>query len=424
MIKSFIFENFKSFEKAELNLEAITSLIGANSSGKSNAIEGIQILAELATGLDLNVVLDGTRSSESHIRGGSKACCRFKTSSFKLGCLVDLDETYDLLYYIKISTNRRVWVEEEALYKVNNGRTNLAGGEKIFKTKTVAGDSGDIEVEYNDKKSGGNPNIICMRISSVLAQMQTKLPQSTERDKECLGYINLVLDNLKSIFVLNPVPSEMRDYVRITDSELKENCENISPVLYHLCEMEDKKEELLKGICNLPENEVMGIGFVKTSLDDVIFTLKERYKNSAEVVDAKKLSDGTLRCIAILAAMLSIPENSVLVIEEIDNGIHPGRVQALIESLDELGRKKHVDLILTTHNPVLLNKYDKEKLLGVSVVYRDGENGTSKFIPLVDIKNFQNIFAQGGLGDAMVDDSLIRLIKVPQKKEDYSWLGV
>lgn len=424
MIKSFIFENFKSFEKAELNLEAITSLIGANSSGKSNAIEGIQILAELATGLDLNVVLDGTRSSESHIRGGSKACCRFKTSSFKLGCLVDLDETYDLLYYIKISTNRRVWVEEEALYKVNNGRTNLAGGEKIFKTKTVAGDSGDIEVEYNDKKSGGNPNIICMRISSVLAQMQTKLPQSTERDKECLGYINLVLDNLKSIFVLNPVPSEMRDYVRITDSELKENCENISPVLYHLCEMEDKKEELLKGICNLPENEVMGIGFVKTSLDDVIFTLKERYKNSAEVVDAKKLSDGTLRCIAILAAMLSIPENSVLVVEEIDNGIHPGRVQALIESLDELGRKKHVDLILTTHNPVLLNKYDKEKLLGVSVVYRDGENGTSKFIPLVDIKNFQNIFAQGGLGDAMVDDSLIRLIKVPQKKEDYSWLGV
>lgn len=122
--------------------------------------------------------------------------------------------------------------------------------------------------------------------------------------------------------------------------------------------------------------------------------------------------------------MLSIPENSVLVVEEIDNGIHPGRVQALIESLDELGRKKHVDLILTTHNPVLLNKYDKEKLLGVSVVYRDGENGTSKFIPLVDIKNFQNIFAQGGLGDAMVDDSLIRLIKVPQKKEDYSWLGV
>ena len=36
MIKCFTFDNFKSFEKAELNLEALTTLIGTNSSGKSN----------------------------------------------------------------------------------------------------------------------------------------------------------------------------------------------------------------------------------------------------------------------------------------------------------------------------------------------------------------------------------------------------
>ena len=130
MIKSFIFENFKSFEKAELNLEALTSLIGTNSSGKSNAIEGIHILADTATGLELSTILDGTRNMDSHIRGGSKSCCRFKTSAFKLGCLIDLDEKYDLYYYIKISTNKKVWVEEEALYKVVNGKTELAGGEK------------------------------------------------------------------------------------------------------------------------------------------------------------------------------------------------------------------------------------------------------------------------------------------------------
>ena len=47
MIKCFTFENFKSFEKAELNLEALTTLIGTNSSGKSNAIEGIAILAKV-----------------------------------------------------------------------------------------------------------------------------------------------------------------------------------------------------------------------------------------------------------------------------------------------------------------------------------------------------------------------------------------
>lgn len=425
MIKSFIFENFKSFEKAELSLESVTSLIGSNSSGKSNAVEGIQILAELATGVDLSIVLDGTRNNDSHIRGGSAACCRFKTTSFKLGCLIDLDDQYDLLYYIRISTSKRVWVEEEGLYKVENGKTTIAGGEKIFKTKAVSSkDSGDIRAEYNDKKTGRNPDIICMRVSSVLAQLRSKLPQNTRRDEECLGYVNLVLENLKGIFVLNPVPKDMRDYVRLTDTALKENAENISPVLYQLCQTEEQKKALLEIICSLPENEVKGIEFIKTKLDDVIFALKERYMTVSEVVDAKKLSDGTLRCIAIVAAMLSIPEGGILVVEEIDNGIHPSRVSTLINKLSEIGKKRNLDIIITTHNPILLNRYDKEKLLGVSVVYRDREKGTSNFISLVDIEQYPKLLAKGGLGDAMLDDSIINMIKNPLQQADYEWLGV
>lgn len=424
MIKSFIFENFKSFEKAELSLEAITSLIGTNSSGKSNAIEGIQILAESAAGLELSVILDGTRNHNSHVRGGSKACCRFRTQSFKLGCLVDLDDGYDLLYYIKTGVNGRVRVEEEALYKVKNGRTVLTGAEKIFKSKNIPGKNENICAEVNDGKKNGDQRILCLSSASVLSQLKTKFPQNTQRERECLKYMNLVLDNLKGIFVLNPVPVEMRDYVRVTDTELRENCENISSVLYHLCADEGKKEELLKIINHLPENEVVGIEFIRTQLDDVIFALREKYRNSSELVDAKRLSDGTLRCVAIVAAMLSMPADSVLIIEEIDNGIHPGRVQVLLESLSEMGKERKVDLILTTHNPVLVNKFDKDKLMGVSVVYRDRENGSSKFIPLVDIRDLPSLFAQGSLGDAMADDSLIQMIKKPKDTTDYSWLEV
>lgn len=83
MIKCFIFENFKSFEKAEVNIENFTTLIGTNSSGKSNAIEGIKILSEISTGLDLSTILDGTRNTNSNVRGGSKSCPRFKTSASK-----------------------------------------------------------------------------------------------------------------------------------------------------------------------------------------------------------------------------------------------------------------------------------------------------------------------------------------------------
>lgn len=424
MIKSFVFENFKSFEKAELNLEDVTSLIGSNSSGKSNAVEGIQILSESATGVDLSVVLDGTRNNGSHIRGGSSACCRFRTSSFKLGCLIDWDETYDLFYYIRISTSKRIWIEEEGLYKVMNGRTVLSGGEKIFKTKIVSKDSSDIKVDYSNKTAGNNSDMICTRISSVLAQLKSKLPQNTDHDKKCMEYINLALDNLKGVFILNPVPQDMRDYMRITDVELKGNGENISPVLYQLCKDEKKKKALLDVICNLPENEILGIEFIKTKLDDVIFGLRERYMNASEVVDAKKLSDGTLRCITIISAALSLPEKSILIVEEIDNGIHPGRVGALTCSLAEIGKSREIDIVLTTHNPTLLNQYDKEKLLGVSVVYRDKDKGISRFIPFVDIEQYPKLLAKGGLGEALVSDSLIDMINTPQTISDYAWLGV
>ncbi len=84
MIKCFTFENFKSFEKAELDIEALTTLIGTNSSGKSNVIEGMSILAKAATGIELSTILDGTKNTGDVLRVGCRGCARFITNAFKL----------------------------------------------------------------------------------------------------------------------------------------------------------------------------------------------------------------------------------------------------------------------------------------------------------------------------------------------------
>ena len=125
MIKSFIFEKFKGYDRAVLWLEQVTTLIGSNASGKSNAIEGIQILSELASGRDLSVVFDGTKNSEGSIRGGAKGCCRYGASSFLLGCTLDWDKKSDLLYRIRINVSGRIMVEEESLYLVKIGRAHV-----------------------------------------------------------------------------------------------------------------------------------------------------------------------------------------------------------------------------------------------------------------------------------------------------------
>lgn len=421
VIKSFLFENFKSFEKAELYLEDFTTLIGTNASGKSNAIEGIKILSELASGLDITTVLDGSRNTQAPIRGGSKSCCRFRQSKFRLGCVVDLDDKYDLVYDIKIKVSNRVYVEEEGLYKVTNDGYNEERI-KIFKTKSVKEDSGDIKVEYNNGTRGRNPDITCIRRASILAQMQTKMSREEPVYKENGEYIDLVIDNLKNIIVLNPIPAEMRDYCRKNDIEIRSNCENISAILAEVCSDKNNRERLLKAVRDLPEVEISDIEFVDTKLGDVTFALREKYGSYSTSVDARMLSDGTLRTMAMLAVALLVPEHSMIVIEEIDNGIHPGKIKRMIQYLSEISRERKIDMIITTHNATLLNQYDKDKLLGTTIVYRDKEKATSNFIAFIDIEDYASLLTSGGLGDALIHEELINAIKNEKKKIDISWL--
>lgn len=142
-----------------------------------------------------------------------------------------------------------------------------------------------------------------------------------------------------------------------------------------MCTDNKKKERLLKTIQILPENDVIGIEFIETKLGDVIFAIKERYGKTSELVDARKLSDGTLRCIAALAAVLTSRTGSLIIIEEIDNGIHPARVYQLVEELGMIAKEQQSDIIMTTHNDALMNQYKKEYLEGVSIVFRDKDRG-------------------------------------------------
>ncbi|GBE73061.1 DNA replication and repair protein RecF [Microcystis aeruginosa NIES-87] len=58
MLTSLTLGNFKSYQEATLSLAPITLLIGANASGKSNALEAIRLLSWLAKGSRLDDIGD------------------------------------------------------------------------------------------------------------------------------------------------------------------------------------------------------------------------------------------------------------------------------------------------------------------------------------------------------------------------------
>lgn len=203
----------------------------------------------------------------------------------------------------------------------------------------------------------------------------------------------------------------MRGYSFATDTELAENGANLSAILYRLCRNEEIKAELLSFVQALPEQGISDIGFVETSRGEAMVELTETFGGRKSKYDAGLLSDGTLRVLAIAAALLSAPEGGLVAVEEIDNGVHPSRAQGLLEHIAKIARKRGVRLLMTTHNPALLDALPDAAVPNVVFCFRDPKNGASQLVRLQDIENYPSLLARGKVGRLLTRGLIDRYAK-------------
>lgn len=422
LIKSFIFENFKSFAQATLDMEQLTIMVGANAGGKTNAIEGIKILSELVTGRDISDILDGTKNSKGWIRGGSEACPRLNSNYFVLGCIVGYDENTDLEYKVKIKVDEKIYVKEERLDRISYTEKETRK-KNIFNTKNITEYVGVIRAEYDNGKRGPNPIIECMGFSSVISQLSTKIPLNGQMEKTIVSEIGHVIKRLRNILFFDPEPARIEVYSRINDVEMKPDGSNLPSVLNHLCKEKEKKEKILDIMRSLPESEFIDISFDITSIGDVMFKVEEKVGKNKYDIEAEKLSYGTLRALSIVGALLQGEERSMIIIEEVNNGIHPSRASKLIDIISTVSHERNIDTLITTHNTALLNAVNKENLLGVVICYRNLSSGSSKFVSLVDINKYPQLMAKGKLGDLLEKNEVHKaIINKKIRKNQYAWM--
>ena len=87
-------------------------------------------------------------------------------------------------------------------------------------------------------------------------------------------------------------------------------------------------------------------------------------------VSALSASDGTLRFLAILAALLGPEPASFYFIEELENGIHPTRLSLLVDLIESQTKRRGIQVVATSHSPLLLQFLSQESLEHASLVYR------------------------------------------------------
>jgi AAA15 family ATPase/GTPase len=129
----------------------------------------------------------------------------------------------------------------------------------------------------------------------------------------------------------------------------------------------------------------------------------------------------------IVAESVTSPDHTVPLYEEIDNGVHPSRAGMLLDNIQDVARGRKIRVLVTTHNPALLDALPTEAIPDVVCCYRDPDGGDSKLIRLEDLKAYPELIAQGPLGQLMTKGVLDRYLKdrtIPEQRraDAMEWL--
>ena len=408
--------DFKNFAAAELNLfEPLTILLGRNGSGKTNLIEAIELFAVLARGAPLNEVTDVGRGGVFEVRGGLRACVRFGAETLRLrfndAAIKVKGKEQPVDYFIELAAHGKHGVRLSA--------EKLRIGTRTF---FAAGSHGRdlLAVTYANFSRGANPSRLLWPTHSVLSRYEEIIRDGQmdgARLRAAEGAVGVLRTCLRRSYIFDPQPKSMREYARTVSSpQLLRGGGNLSAVLFALKNGDAESQETLKRITEtvrqVPEEPFFGIGFAETSLGDVMmgFLMGGAEDAGGRLMDARLLSDGTLRMLAVVTALETVPVRSRIVIEEFDGGVHPSRARLLVRTFAEAAERRRLNVLLTTHNPAFMDALDDAQMKNVLLCHRDESRGASCVTRLRDLETAGAPGLRGGLGDFVSSGAIDRYL--------------
>ena len=402
---------FKSYEGQSLPILPLTLLIGRNGSGKSNALDAITLLALLADGRDLGDLERGDKEVAG-LRGGLSGSAPFGQGMVEVGVSVDLGDRSVAELSMTLDPTR-FEVDNERLVLREPGRQ----AKTLFEARRTEPGSGLAEAQVY---SGGAPKAYQMLAGRMIcSQAVSRIPTDSKSRKLVVDTAATVVSVLTGIFVLDPVPAEMREYTRLGVPPDRSGA-SLSAQLHALRSDGLAWERLIALVTGLVGANVRGLTFaegrlpVGTSPVDVMVALVEQTPSGPYPVPATQMSDGTLRYLSILASLLSLRMGSrenvstsprTMVIEEIENGLFPDQAERVLQLLREEARQEGVTLIATTHSPALLDAVNPSDHEGIVICERD-EQGRGTLSTLVDHPRYLELVQNGHLGQALTRGEL------------------
>jgi predicted ATPase len=157
-------------------------------------------------------------------------------------------------------------------------------------------------------------------------------------------------------------------------------------------------------------SEILAINEKPTSENEKLYLVllleKNVIKNIDQQVSMNLISDGDLKTLYLIALIFNSKADSSLIIEEIENGMHPKRIREMVQHLTNISTIRNIQLVFTTHSPVVINEL---KAADVIFVNKDSEKGSviSNIKDSDEITNIKGFLDAGGELSDYINSKLI-----------------
>ncbi|EMD24870.1 AAA family ATPase [Amycolatopsis azurea] len=369
-------DGFKSFDHFGLDLPPFLVVLGQNASGKSNLFDAIQLLSRLATASRLKEAFNDQRGDllEQFRRRGDGTYLGAMTFAVELTLEPSVTDSFGEhaeirhtrvryeLHVLLMQDDEYVSpvVVHEAVYPIASDRDRAHGsagarydGLASPLLETVIDDA---ERTFVLHREGEKARFLRadLALSTVLSSITSALD---------FPYLFAVRRELESWRFLQLDPAALRMPSRIgqSDEQLEPSGANLAAVLHRI--QRTTRDEYGSGLDEIAVDLVQVIqGFSGVEVKEnkaagqweVELTTGDEGK-----VGARVASDGTLRVLALLAALYDPGHRGLLCFEEPENGIFPQRLRKLMHVLKELTAEPEpgeplTQVILTSHSPLML----------------------------------------------------------------------
>ena len=394
MITELRLRNWKSFFDATLFIDPITVIIGTNASGKSNIFDALKLLSALASPIDIMDIA-------KNVRGGAEGIIRRGEQMCNLTITMEGDKSSEQLIYevaLAFDDQRNIYIKDESLILATT-KKNLV----MFERKEL--DEMNKSLVSVALYTEGKPRYQNFSAkTSVLSQIEYVNCVRRIKDSTLT-----VVNNLRKIRLSNPIPERMRDFAPLS----KTIAEDASDLAGYLANLDEELksvtyEAILKYLKPLPDRDIKSIRADKIPMTDkaMLFCTEEWTTGQTQEQSALGMSDGTLRFAGIIAMLITAEDKALILLEELDKGVHPSRAKDLVKMLKEIGKQKKLDIICTTHNATFVDELGPQMIPFISYIKRNEENGCTDIHLLEENEQLARLMASKSVGDMMTNNDL------------------